>query len=73
MSNSESSLKVTLQRALGLRNEIAVVAVHSKKINLPASLIEAWCETAISWLSEVGQAPQTLSFIGVDGFKDADG
>lgn len=73
MSMLRSLSGTALQRFFSLRDEVAVVAVHSEKTNLDDSFIENWYEAAIVWLTELGEAPRTLSFVGVTGFEDAVG
>lgn len=48
-----------------------VVAVHSRRSNLPSELIEIWYKHAIDWLKSLGVEPEYLSCYGVPGFKEA--
>ncbi len=61
-----------IHRLLGLGPLMNVVAVHSMRTCLPANIIESWYNEAIVWMENLGSRPRTLSFVGVEGFKDGE-
>jgi hypothetical protein len=61
-----------VQRLLSVRLKVNAVAIHSKTTHFSASLIENWYDHSIGWLRGQQQRSLSLSFIGVQGFKDVD-
>ena len=61
-----------LFRKIIRKEDICVVATHSRQQHLSVDLIGRWLDSVVAWVRAEGFEPSSFSTCGVSGYRDAE-